>query len=79
MAKTFKKGPEIKLAFAIIPAKYGHPRYGGKILRTFIVEELTQILGLANDSDDIKRSMFVKKKSNTAKSGQRSISRPAID
>tara|TARA_E500000331_G_scaffold318278_1_gene330225 strand:- start:50 stop:325 length:276 start_codon:yes stop_codon:yes gene_type:complete len=25
------------------------------------VEELTQILGLANDSDDVKRSMFVKK------------------
>jgi hypothetical protein len=25
------------------------------------VEELTQILGLANDSDDVKRSMFVQK------------------
>ena len=25
------------------------------------MEELTQILGLANDSDDVKRSMFVKK------------------
>ena len=25
------------------------------------MEELTQILGLANDSDDVKRSMFVQK------------------
>lgn len=61
MAKIFKKGPEIRLAYVIIPAKHGHPRYGGKILRTCIVEELTQILGLANDSDKVKRSMFVQK------------------
>ncbi len=60
-AKIFKQGPEIRLAYVIIPAKYGHPRYSGKILRTCIVEELTQIIGLANDSDDVKRSMFVQK------------------
>ena len=58
MAKVFRKGPEFRAAYIIIPAKYGHPQYGGKILRTCIVEELTQILGLTNDSDAVKRSMF---------------------
>ena len=78
MAKNFKKSPEIRLAYVIIPAKYRHPRYCGKILRTCIVEELTQILGLANDSNDVKRSMLYIE-INTAQSGQRSISRPAIN
>ncbi len=58
IAMVFRKGSEFKAAYIIIPAKYGHSQYDGKILRTCIVDELTQILGLTNDSDSVKRSMF---------------------
>ena len=53
MARLFKKGDEIKTAVVLFPAH--HPR---NYLRACVVEELTQVLGLANDSDDVNPSIF---------------------
>ncbi len=53
MAKLFKKGSEIRVAIVLFPAH--HPK---RVIRACVVEELTQILGLPNDSDRITESIF---------------------
>ena len=53
MARLFKKGNEIKSAVVLFPAYDNR-----KTLRACVVEELTQVLGLANDSNDVSPSIF---------------------
>lgn len=55
-AKLFKKGDEIRSAVVLFPSHYDE-----RTLRACIVEELTQILGLPNDSDQVQQSIFVDK------------------
>ena len=52
-ANLRKKGDEIKIAAIAFPAEL--PK---EIMRICIVEEITQILGLANDSDAVNPSVF---------------------
>ena len=52
-AKYFKRGHEIRAAVVVFPAH--HPRL---VMRACVVEELTQILGLPNDSDAVQPSIF---------------------
>ncbi len=52
-AKIFKKDDEIKTAVILFPA-YGDR----KILRACVVEELTQVMGLVNDSNSVRPSIF---------------------
>lgn len=52
-AKIFKKDNEIKTAVILFPA-YGDR----KTLRACVVEELTQVMGLANDSNAVQPSIF---------------------
>ncbi|MDP6391053.1 MAG: DUF2927 domain-containing protein [Alphaproteobacteria bacterium] len=53
MAKLFKKGQEIRVSIVLFPAH--HPK---NYMRACVVEELTQVLGLPNDSKDVKPSIF---------------------
>lgn len=55
-AKLFKKGDEIRSAVILFPSHYDE-----RTLRACVVEELTQILGLPNDSDLVQQSIFVDK------------------
>jgi len=52
-AQIFKKGDEIKTAMILFPA-YGDR----KTLRACVVEELTQVMGLVNDSNIVSPSIF---------------------
>jgi len=52
-AQLFKKGDEIRTAVILFPA-YGDR----KTLRACVVEELTQVMGLANDSNRVRPSIF---------------------
>ncbi len=52
-AKFFKKGDTIKAAIAVFPAH--HPK---DWMRACVVEELTQVLGLPNDSTAVAPSIF---------------------
>jgi len=52
-ANLRKKGDEIKIAATAFPAEL--PK---EIMRICIVEEITPILGLANDSDAVNPSVF---------------------
>lgn len=52
-ANYFTKNGEIRAAVVIFPSR--HPK---SYLRACVVEELTQILGLPNDSDFVKPSIF---------------------
>ncbi|NQV85309.1 MAG: DUF2927 domain-containing protein [Rhodospirillales bacterium] len=52
-AQIFKKGDEIRTAVILFPA------YGVRTtLRACVVEELTQVMGLINDSNDVRPSIF---------------------
>ncbi|MBC8338263.1 MAG: DUF2927 domain-containing protein [Alphaproteobacteria bacterium] len=52
-AQVFKKGDEIRTAVILFPA------YGDKTtLRACVVEELTQVMGLINDSNNVRPSIF---------------------
>lgn len=53
MARLFKKGDEIRSAVVLFPAHHS-PAY----LRACVVEELTQVMGLPNDSDNVNPSIF---------------------
>lgn len=53
-AKLFKKGDEIRSAVILFPSHHDE-----RVLRACVVEELTQILGLPNDSDEVTQSIFV--------------------
>lgn len=53
MARLFKKGDEIRKAVVLFPAE--RPR---RHMRACVVEELTQVLGLPNDSDSVNPSIF---------------------
>ncbi|HIJ83763.1 MAG: DUF2927 protein [Magnetococcales bacterium] len=52
-AKFFKKKDEIKAAIVVIPSHHSR-----EIVRACVVEELTQIMGLPNDSDLVTESIF---------------------
>ncbi|MBF0107969.1 MAG: DUF2927 domain-containing protein [Magnetococcales bacterium] len=52
-AKFFKKKDEIRAAIVVIPANLSR-----EVIRACVVEELTQIMGLPNDSDHIDQSVF---------------------
>jgi len=52
-ANIRKKGDELKIAAIAFPAELSK-----EIMRICIVEEITQILGLANDSDAVNPSVF---------------------
>ena len=52
-AQFFKKGDEIRTAVILFPA-YGDK----KTLRACVVEEITQVMGLANDSNSVRPSIF---------------------
>ena len=52
-AQLFKKGDEIRTAVILFPA-YGDK----KTLRACVVEEITQVMGLANDSNNVRPSIF---------------------
>ncbi len=52
-AQFFKKGDEIRTAVILFPA-YGDR----KTLRACVVEEITQVMGLANDSNSVRPSIF---------------------
>ena len=53
MARFFTRDNEIRTAVILFPAN--HPK---EYLRACVVEELTQVLGLPNDSDAVKPSIF---------------------
>lgn len=53
MARFFTRDNEIRTAVILFPAT--HPK---EYLRACVVEELTQVLGLPNDSDAVKPSIF---------------------
>ncbi len=53
MARLFKKGDEIRKAVVLFPAE--RPKAH---MRACVVEELTQVLGLPNDSDSVNPSIF---------------------
>lgn len=52
-AKYFRRRNEIRTAIVVFPSH--HPR---AIMRACVVEELTQIMGLPNDSEQVKPSIF---------------------
>ena len=52
-AQVFKKGDEIRTAVILFPA-YDER----KTLRACVVEELTQVMGLVNDSNSVRPSIF---------------------
>ncbi len=52
-AKIFKRGDEIRNAIAVFPAEHSKD-----FMRACVVEELTQILGLPNDSAIVEASIF---------------------
>lgn len=53
MARLFKKGDEIRKAVVLFPAERPKDH-----MRACVVEELTQVLGLPNDSSSVKPSIF---------------------
>lgn len=53
MARLFKKGDEIRQAVVLFPAERQKDH-----MRACVVEELTQVLGLPNDSSSVKPSIF---------------------
>lgn len=52
-AKFFKRNSEIRSAVVIFPASHSR-----EVMRACVVEELTQIMGLPNDSDLVPESIF---------------------
>jgi len=53
MARLFKKGDEIRQTVVLFPAERPKDH-----MRACVVEELTQVLGLPNDSSSVEPSIF---------------------
>jgi len=52
-AHFYTKGGEIKAAYAAFPA-----RHDQRTIRACVIEELTQVMGLPNDSSEVGQSIF---------------------
>jgi len=60
----YTKGGEIKAAYAAFPA-----RHDQRTMRACVIEELTQAMGLPNDSSTLKQSIFNDKNPNNELTG----------